>query len=88
MTIAETIRSLAGGTIFSATFTKRSDGSLRKMRCRLKVRKDVTGAGMAYDPVSKGLLPVYDMAKRGYRMIPLDALKSLTIRGETYSFKS
>lgn len=81
---AKTIRRLAGGKIFGCTFTKRTTGELRTMQCRLGVSKGVTGAGMAYDPEEKGLLPVYDMAHAGYRMIPLDAIQSITVSGETY----
>ena len=53
----------AGGKIFSVTFTKK-DGSSRAMNCRTGVKKHLTGGMLKYDPISRGLLPVYDLKKR------------------------
>jgi hypothetical protein len=71
----------AESTIFSVTFTKK-DGSIRKMVARLNVKKGVNGKGMAYNPIEKGLLPVYDMQKNGFRMINLSTVTELKIKGE------
>ena len=71
----------AESTIFSVTFTKK-DGSIRKMVARLNVKKGVNGKGMAYNPIEKGLLPVYDMQKNGFRMINLSTVNELKIKGE------
>lgn len=75
------IRSRAEDTIFSCHFIKKDD-TLRKMVCRLGVKKGVKGVGMAYDPTEKGLLCVYDMQKLAFRMINLKTIKRLQIRGE------
>lgn len=82
---ATLIRRLAGNTIFSVTFTKRTTGERRHMVCRLGARKGVTGAGRKYDPIKKGLLTVYDVQKDGWRSIPLDAIHELKIRGNVYA---
>jgi len=82
-TIRETLAQIqtANNTIFSVTFIKK-DGTLRKMVCRLNVKKGVNGKGMNYDPIEKGLLPVYDLDKRGFRMINMKTITSLKIRKE------
>lgn len=69
--------------IFSVEFIKK-DGSLRKMVARMGVTKGVSGVGMKYDPISKGLLPVYDMQKHSYRMINIETIQLLKVKGELY----
>ena len=71
------------GKIFSAIFLKK-DGTVRRMRCRLSVKKGVTGKGMAYNPIKRGLLPVFDMDKNAFRMININTLTSLKVNGEKY----
>ncbi|RKY40186.1 MAG: hypothetical protein DRP85_09075 [Candidatus Makaraimicrobium thalassicum] len=84
------ISSLIGstnGTIFSVTFIKRTTGEERKMVCRTGVKKGVKGVGMSYDPKEKDLIVVFDMQKRGFRMIPLENVKELKIKGHKYLIK-
>lgn len=83
--IAKTIRELAGSTIFSVRFRKRTTGEMRDMLCRLKVTKDLSGEGRKYDALAKSLLVVYDVQKKGYRSIPLDSIQIIKVRGETYT---
>jgi|TARA_R110001583_G_scaffold169174_2_gene322037 hypothetical protein len=71
----------AQNTIFSVTFIKK-DGSERTMVARLHVKKGLNGKGMGYNPVEKGLLPVWDMQKNGFRMINLKTVTELKIKGE------
>mgnify|MGYP003132580910 CR=1 FL=1 len=71
----------ANNTIFSVEFYKK-DGSVRTMTARLHVKKGVKGTGMAYNPIEKGLLPVWDMQKNGFRMINLKTVTKLQIKGE------
>jgi len=71
------------GSIFSITFTKK-DGSIRQMNCRFGVKKHLKGGELAYDPLSKGLLPVYDLKNEGYRMISLNTIIELKLNGESY----
>ena len=68
------------GKLFTVTFIKK-DGTLRTMRARLGMRRNLTGKGLAFNPASKGLLPVWSADSQGYRMIPTDdRLRSLSIR--------
>jgi len=71
------------GRIFTATFVKK-DGSLRTINCRLGVKKGLSGKGMSYNPVERGLLPVFDMQKKAYRMINMHTLKSVNIDGKKF----
>jgi len=71
----------AENTFFHVEFIKK-DGSLRKMNARLGVKKGVKGTGMAYNPIEKGLLPVYDIEKGSFRMINLKTVTKLVIKKE------
>lgn len=81
------LRSVIGstsGSIFSVTFTKRTTSEERKMLCRTGVKKGVKGIGMAYNPEERDLVVVYDMQKRAFRMIPLEGIKEIKVRGLRY----
>ena len=71
----------SNGKIFNVVFIKK-DGSLRSMNCRLGVKKGITGAGLKFNPLLKGLLPVFDMAKNAFSMINLETIQKLKIAGE------
>lgn len=73
------------GKIFSVKFIKK-DGSIRVMNCRLNTTKGKNGKGMNYNPIEKSLLPVYDMTNKGYRMVNIRTILSLTIKGNHYTF--
>lgn len=77
-------KQMLGDKFFSVEFIKK-DGSLRKMVARLGVTKGVTGEGMKYDPISKGLLPVYDVQKQAYRMININTIQSLKVKGKKWT---
>ena len=68
------------GKIFGVSFIKRSTGELRHMTARLGVKKGVTGEGLKYDPESRQLMTVYDMQKRGHRMVNTETLSRLTYK--------
>lgn len=78
----EELRNLVGGRIFGVTFVKRSTGEERTMACRI-----VPSEGGAYNPDDHGLIWVFDMNKRDYRSIPLDAVTRLRIDGRELKFK-
>ena len=82
-TIKETLAEIqkAENTIFSVEFIKK-DGTVRTMVARLHVKKGVKGTAMAYNPIEKGLIPVWDMQKNGFRMINLKTVTKLQIKGE------
>jgi hypothetical protein len=71
----------AENTIFSIEFIKK-DGTVRNMVARLNVKKGVNGNGMAYDPIAKGLLPVWDLKANNFRMINLKTVTKLKVRKE------
>lgn len=75
--VREAVRN-AKGKIFSVLFQKK-DGTLRKMVCRTGVTKHLKGGELAYDPIEKGLLSVYDMQAQGYRMINLRTIQSISL---------
>jgi hypothetical protein len=74
----------ADGTIFSVTFRKRTDGTIREMVCRTGVKAHLKGGEKKFDDREKKLLTVYDVQKNGYRSIPLDAIIRVKIHGKVY----
>lgn len=78
--VIQEIRNRAEDTFFSVHFIKKN-GDLRKMVCRLNVKKGVKGVGMSYNPTEKGLLCVYDVVKKGFRMIVINTIQNIQIRG-------
>jgi len=75
------------GRFFSVLFTKK-DGTLRKMVCRMSVRKGVKGTGTYSHTrdLTRDTITVYEMAKGGrFRAVPLDRVEWIKINGETYS---
>lgn len=79
----------APGRIFGVKFTKRSDGSVREMQCRLGVRKHLVGTiddGLKKEDVDvrSQLLTVFDTVKKDYRSIPVDAVIEIKMNGVTY----
>ena len=67
------------GRIFSATFTKK-DFTKRLINARIKINyKAKTDRQRPYDPSKKGLICVYDMLNKGFRMINIQTLDTLNI---------
>ena len=82
------------GTFFTVEFIKRSTGELRVMTCRGGVQKHVKGVGMAFDPSSKGLVPVWEANNAegakgadAYRMISAEGIQSVTTGGIRYELQ-
>ena len=74
----------SNGRIFSATFTKK-DFTKRLINARLKVNyKPKTNRAAPYNPSTKGLICVYDMTKKSFRMINLQTLDTLSINKNKY----
>lgn len=69
----------SNGKFVTVTFHKK-DGELRKMNCRLGVKKHLKGGKSTVD--HDKYLVVYDMQSKGYRCIDKDAIVSLAIAGE------
>jgi len=72
------------GKIFRVSFIKRTTGELRHLNGRFGVRKGVKGVGMKYDPISKGLLPVYDIQKKEFRLINISGIREVEFQGTVY----
>lgn len=71
------------GRIFSATYLK-TDGSVRSILARRRVKKGVNGKGMRYNAIELAKMPVFDMQKQQFRIINLDTLISFKINGVEY----
>ena len=80
----EEILSGVGAEFFGISFVKRTTGEIRHMSARRGVVKHLRGGEPTYDFGSKNLLPVYDMVKKGYRCIPLDAVLEIRVGGNIY----
>lgn len=66
------------GQFFTVEFIKK-DNTIRVMNCRKEVKKHLKGGVLKFDPRSKGLLPVFDLHKQGYRMINFNTMLSLSV---------
>lgn len=75
------------GKFFQVTFIK-SDGSVRKMVCRVGVTSHLKGGSKTFSDLDKGLMTVYDVHSRGYRSFSLDRLISFTFGGLTTKFEN
>jgi hypothetical protein len=84
---AKLIRDYDSSKIFSVTFIKRTDGTVRTLTGRKGVSKGVTGVGMAFDPLDKGLVCVFDMIKDAHRMINLETIISIKLEKIEYQVK-
>lgn len=83
----------ASGKVFGVWFVKRSNGHLRHMSCRGGVTNRVVGAPSnlsnnkrRYNPDNYGLTIVFDM-RNGFRSIPIDSVKQITIQGIRFTVK-
>lgn len=84
---AEEFREVVGDRIFYCEFTKK-DGTLRKMICRLGVKKHLKGGELTYNPADFNNLIVFDMAKKEYRTVPFDRLRNIRYNGTEVEFQS
>jgi hypothetical protein len=74
------------GKFFTVTFTKK-DGTTRVMNARLGVKAYLKGGELPYDPDAKGLIPVYDVKTRDYRMVNLNTITNLKIGNNQYQVR-
>ncbi len=80
---------VADGKIFGVKFIKRTDGSLRTMAARTGVvpASSPNNAERNWDPDTKGLLQVWDVHKRDYRMVPADGICELSFHGQRMALR-
>ena len=76
------------GQIFSGLFIKK-DGTHRLINARTGVTKHLKqdAKPRPYDPIKHNLITVFDMSKKGYRMINLNTLQKLIINKIIYKIK-
>lgn len=72
------------GKFFTVEFIKRTTGELRVMTATTNYESKLAGGEAAYDFDEKKLIPVWDMAKQGFRSIPTDAVLVIRANGEEY----
>lgn len=76
------------GRIFTCTFKKRTDGTIRRMTCRTGVvsrnTSKTTDPDRPQRDLDNGLLTVFDVQADGYRCIPLANVTEITVDGETF----
>ena len=72
------------GKFFTVEFIKRSTGELRVMNCTTNYQSKLAGGEAAYDFNAKQLIPVFDLQKKGFRSIPLDAVLVIRARDNEY----
>ena len=70
-------------TIFSVVFLKK-DGTIRHMTCRFGVKKHLKGGELKFNPLERALLVVFDMQKKAYRMINLETISNINMKGVEY----
>lgn len=85
------------GKFFFVIFTKRTNGELRRMVCRVGVSQFVKGEegkGQMYDPEDKDLICVWEPSSHnpedgdaGYRSINLRTVKEIHFAGQIQKFK-
>jgi hypothetical protein len=73
------------GRMFTVTFIKKSNGEKRTMNARLGVKAYLRGGVLPYDPNTKGLIPVYDIHTKDYRMINIQGIVNLKTGGIEYN---
>jgi hypothetical protein len=73
------------GRMFTVTFIKKSNGEKRVMNARLGVKAYLRGGVLPYDPNTKGLIPVYDIQAKDYKMINIQGIINLKTGGIEYN---
>ena len=84
ITLEQILDKVSNGKVFSAEFIKK-DGTVRTMKARTGVVKHLKGGSLAFDPVKKKLIPVFDMDKQSYKFINFNTLQWIKIAGKKYT---
>lgn len=79
------LNATANGIFFSVKFVKRTNGEVRDMLCRRNVKKYLRGGKLAYNPLEKNLLTVFDMRISDYRCINLEGIIHIKLQGKFYN---
>lgn len=73
------------GRFFKVVFSRRSDGHQRIMVCRIDGPSAQWSEGETYDPSDRNLVRVYDVKRKGFRLIPLEGVLCLSFKGKHYA---
>jgi hypothetical protein len=76
------------GQIFGITFIKKN-GEKRVMPKAVTsdspiYKRALRGGKLPYDPFKKGVFPVYDLIKRDFRMVNLNAIETLKVGSDVF----
>ena len=55
------------------------------MLCRFGVKKHLKGGKLKFNPLERNLLVVFDMQKEAYRMINLETIMNINMKGVEYN---
>lgn len=79
------IAAVKDGKLFSVEFTKR-DGTNRKMTARLGVKPKSEGRARTWKDEDYDIVTVFDVKKRDYRAVRMEALKKFKHHGRVVKF--
>jgi hypothetical protein len=85
--VKDVFNRIRNGQIFSCIFIKK-DGNERLMNCRRGVKKGLTGGGHGYNPEEYGLMSVFDMQKKEYRMLNYKTTTEIRANKKRYMVKT
>ena len=74
------------GKIMTIAYRKK-DGTLRTINTRTGVKKDITGAGLTYNPDEYGYVILWDLNKKAYRTVNTNTVTTLKGGGEIYKIQ-
>ena len=78
----------SGGKFVSVKFIKK-DGSVRDLNGRIGVYKSqhapLKNVGLKYNPNNYGLVSIFDVQKKAYRMVNINTLSQLKVNGKIYT---
>lgn len=72
------------GKILTIAYRKK-DGTLRLLNAMTGVRKNITGAGLKYDPEKYGYIILYDLKKKGYRTVNINTVGDVKMDKQVYT---
>lgn len=83
---ADLVRILKGkrGKMLTIAYRKK-DGSLRILNTVTGVRKNITGAGLKYDPEKHGYIILYDLKAKGYRTVNINTVGDVRMDKQVYT---
>jgi len=79
--IVDAIKS-TNGQVFTVLFKKRTTGEVRRMNCRLGVKKYLKGGQNKL--AAAQVITVFDMAKQAYRCIPIEGIIQVRCGHQTF----